>query len=171
MSISGIGVAKLSEIEAVLMRLPGIELAAVTTYEPQPGVVELAGYYTLRDHAAALDRQAAHQYLRNRLPWQWCPPTWKSCRPCRCCQTARPTASICRSHPAPAAVLARLARTLLDQAGLHDAGSSPAAAWMSTRSGDASEILDSVDLHDPGPAPVVVTQLLARSLAGGTLLY
>jgi len=59
---------ELSEIEAALMRLPGIELAAVTTYEPQPGVVELAGYYTLRDHAAALDRQAAQEYLRNRLP-------------------------------------------------------------------------------------------------------
>ena len=59
---------ELSEIEAVLMRLPGIELAAVTTYEPQPGVVELAGYYTLLDDHAVLDRQAAYEYLRNRLP-------------------------------------------------------------------------------------------------------
>jgi len=59
---------ELSEIEAVLMQLPGIGLAAVTTCEPQPGVVELAGYYTLQDRATALDRQAVHQYLRNRLP-------------------------------------------------------------------------------------------------------
>ena len=59
---------ELSEIEAVLMRLPGIGLAAVTTYEPQPGVVELAGYYILQDHVAVLDRQAAYEYLRNHLP-------------------------------------------------------------------------------------------------------
>jgi non-ribosomal peptide synthetase-like protein len=57
-----------SEIEAVLMRLPGIGLAAVTTYEPHPGVVELAGYYTLRDRAAAPDRQAMYDYLRDHLP-------------------------------------------------------------------------------------------------------
>ena len=57
-----------SEIEAVLMRLPGIGLAAVTTCEPQPGVVELAGYYTLQDRAAAPDRQAMYDYLRNHLP-------------------------------------------------------------------------------------------------------
>jgi len=59
---------ELSEIESVLMQVPGIALAAVTTYEPQPGVVELAGYYTLHDHAATLDRQATQEYLRNRLP-------------------------------------------------------------------------------------------------------
>ena len=56
------------EIEAVLERLPGIGLAAVTTYERQPGVVELAGYYTIQDRAAAPDRQAMHDYLRNHLP-------------------------------------------------------------------------------------------------------
>jgi len=56
------------EIEAVLEQLPGIGLAAVTTYERQPGVVELAGYYTLQDRAAAPDRQAMHDYLRNHLP-------------------------------------------------------------------------------------------------------
>jgi non-ribosomal peptide synthetase-like protein len=59
---------ELSEIEAVLMQLPGIGLAAVTTYETQPGVVELAGYYTLQDHAAALDRQTIYQHLRSHLP-------------------------------------------------------------------------------------------------------
>jgi non-ribosomal peptide synthetase-like protein len=59
---------ELSEIEAVLMQLPGIGQAAVTTYEPQPGVVELAGYYRLRDDAASLDRRAVHEHLRNLLP-------------------------------------------------------------------------------------------------------
>jgi non-ribosomal peptide synthetase-like protein len=59
---------ELSEIEAVLMQVPGVAQAAVTTYEPQPGVVELAGYYRLRDHAADLDRQAVHEHLRNHLP-------------------------------------------------------------------------------------------------------
>ncbi len=59
---------ELSEIEAVLMQLPGIALAAVTTCEPQPGVVELAGYYTVQDGAAAPGRQVIGEYLRNRLP-------------------------------------------------------------------------------------------------------
>jgi non-ribosomal peptide synthetase-like protein len=59
---------ELSEIEALLMELPGIGLAALTTYEPLPGVVELAGYYTLQEHAWAPDRQAIHEYLRSRLP-------------------------------------------------------------------------------------------------------
>lgn len=59
---------ELSEIESVLMRLPGIRQAAVTTYEPRPGVVELAGYYRLQDHAADLDRQAIREHLRNHLP-------------------------------------------------------------------------------------------------------
>ena len=49
---------ELGEIEAVLMRLPGIRMAAVTTYEPPPGLVELAGYYCLQDRAADLDRKA-----------------------------------------------------------------------------------------------------------------
>ena len=59
---------ELSEIEAVLLQLPGIGQAAVTTCEPQPGVVELAGYYRLRDHAADPGRQAIHEHLRSHLP-------------------------------------------------------------------------------------------------------
>jgi len=59
---------ELSEIEAVLMQFPGIGQAVVTTYEPQPGVVELAAYCRLRDGAAGLDRRAVHEHLRNRLP-------------------------------------------------------------------------------------------------------
>jgi non-ribosomal peptide synthetase-like protein len=58
---------ELTEIEAVLTELPGIGVAAVTTFEPLPGVVELVAYYTLEDHAA-LDRQAVDDHLRDRLP-------------------------------------------------------------------------------------------------------
>ncbi|HEY1819145.1 MAG TPA: Pls/PosA family non-ribosomal peptide synthetase [Trebonia sp.] len=62
-----------SEIEAAIMELPGIELATVTTHERLPGVVELVGYYTLRDHTLTNhpgppDRQAIGEHLRNRLP-------------------------------------------------------------------------------------------------------
>jgi acyl-coenzyme A synthetase/AMP-(fatty) acid ligase len=58
---------ELSEIEAVLMELPGIGAAAVTTYEPLPGVVELVAYYTLEDREV-LGRQAVDDHLRDRLP-------------------------------------------------------------------------------------------------------
>ena len=64
---------ELGEIEAVLMRLPGIAIAAVTTYEPLPGVVELAAYYTRRDHTRSPDKQAIHEYLRNHLPTHMVP--------------------------------------------------------------------------------------------------
>jgi non-ribosomal peptide synthetase-like protein len=59
---------ELSEIEAVLMQQPGIRQSAVATYEPQPGVVELAAYYRPRDSAVTLDRQAIYAALRDRLP-------------------------------------------------------------------------------------------------------
>ena len=64
---------ELSEIEAVLMQLPGIGQAAVTTYEPEPGVVELAGYYRLQDHAAGVDRQVIYEHLRKHLPQHMVP--------------------------------------------------------------------------------------------------
>ncbi|HUK72336.1 MAG TPA: Pls/PosA family non-ribosomal peptide synthetase [Streptosporangiaceae bacterium] len=59
---------ELSEIEAVLMRLPAIGQAAVATYEPHPGVVELVGYYRLQDHAEGLERQAIYEHLGKHLP-------------------------------------------------------------------------------------------------------
>jgi len=58
---------ELGEIESVLARLPGIKTAAVTTYEPRPGLTELAGYYCLEDRAAGLDRQAVYLHLRKHL--------------------------------------------------------------------------------------------------------
>jgi non-ribosomal peptide synthetase-like protein len=59
---------ELGEIESVLTRLPGIKMAAVTTYEPRLGLKELAGYYCLEDQRASLDRQAVYQHLRRYLP-------------------------------------------------------------------------------------------------------
>ncbi|HUN34845.1 MAG TPA: Pls/PosA family non-ribosomal peptide synthetase [Trebonia sp.] len=59
---------ELGEIEAVLMRLPGVTMAAVTTYEPRPGLKELAGYYSAEARGAGLDRQDVYQHLRRHLP-------------------------------------------------------------------------------------------------------
>ncbi|HEY6786915.1 MAG TPA: Pls/PosA family non-ribosomal peptide synthetase [Trebonia sp.] len=64
---------ELGEIESVLMRLPGITMAAVTTYEPRPGLKELAGYYCLAEQEVGLDRtgldrQAVYLHLRKHLP-------------------------------------------------------------------------------------------------------
>ncbi|HEX2809573.1 MAG TPA: Pls/PosA family non-ribosomal peptide synthetase, partial [Kineosporiaceae bacterium] len=59
---------ELSEIESVMMQLPGVAQAVVTTYEPHAGLVELVGYYTVRDATSAVDRQGIQEQLRNRLP-------------------------------------------------------------------------------------------------------
>ena len=39
---------ELAEIESVIMRVPGIAQAVVGTFQPEPGMVELVAYYTLR---------------------------------------------------------------------------------------------------------------------------
>ena len=44
---------ELDEIESVLLQAPQIAQAVVHTYEPEPGVVELAAYYTLKPGVAA----------------------------------------------------------------------------------------------------------------------
>ncbi|HVX99443.1 MAG TPA: Pls/PosA family non-ribosomal peptide synthetase [Pseudorhodoplanes sp.] len=59
---------ELAEIEAVLLDFPQIAQAAVTTHEPEPGMVELAAYYALKQDAAALTREQIGQALRRRLP-------------------------------------------------------------------------------------------------------
>jgi non-ribosomal peptide synthetase-like protein len=66
------------EIEAVLTEAPGVGQAAVTTFEPLPGVVELAGYYTGQDPAIAPDKRAVHQHLRGRLPAHMVPAYLKA---------------------------------------------------------------------------------------------
>ena len=67
-----------AEIEAVLTEAPGVGQAAVTTVEPLPGVVELAGYYTGQGPAAAPDKRAVHEYLRGRLPRHMVPAYLKA---------------------------------------------------------------------------------------------
>jgi non-ribosomal peptide synthetase-like protein len=64
---------ELGEIESVLMRLPGIKMAAVTTYEPRTGLKELAAYYCLEDRGSGLDRQAVYLHLRKHLPGHMVP--------------------------------------------------------------------------------------------------
>ncbi|MEX5300011.1 amino acid adenylation domain-containing protein [Kocuria sp. CPCC 205292] len=59
---------ELSEIESVLLRLPGIVQAVVNTYEPEPGCVELVGYYTVRQGTQEVPAQAIREHLRERLP-------------------------------------------------------------------------------------------------------
>ena len=58
---------ELNEIEAVLLDLPQIAQAAVTTFEPEPGVVELVAYYALKQ-GAELPRDEISQALRSKLP-------------------------------------------------------------------------------------------------------
>ena len=59
---------ELSEIESVLLQVPGIAQAVVTTYEAQPGLVELVGYYSSGSDAVAVDQHQVYQRLRSRLP-------------------------------------------------------------------------------------------------------
>ncbi|MCZ7657756.1 MAG: amino acid adenylation domain-containing protein [Xanthobacteraceae bacterium] len=55
------------EIEQVLLELPQIAQAAVTIFEPEPGLPELVAYYALKQ-GAALARNEIAQALRRRLP-------------------------------------------------------------------------------------------------------
>jgi non-ribosomal peptide synthetase-like protein len=59
---------ELTEIESVLMQVPEIAQAVVNTYEPEPGVVELAAYYTLKRGVPALSASEIFQSLRRNLP-------------------------------------------------------------------------------------------------------
>ncbi|HRO29024.1 Pls/PosA family non-ribosomal peptide synthetase [Citricoccus sp.] len=59
---------ELSEIESVLLQVPGIAQAVVDTHEPAPGMVELAAFYTLRSDVSSLDPHLIQDELRDRLP-------------------------------------------------------------------------------------------------------
>lgn len=59
---------ELTEIESVLLQVPGVAQAVVDTHRPEPGVTELVGYYSLRKDTVALDRQQIYAWLRERLP-------------------------------------------------------------------------------------------------------
>ncbi len=58
---------ELSEIEGVLLDLPQIAQAAVTTFEPDPGVVEIVAYYAFKQ-GANLPITEISQALRSKLP-------------------------------------------------------------------------------------------------------
>src|SRR5947208_11828960 len=58
---------ELNEIEAVLLDLPQIAQAAVTTFEPDPGVVEIVAYYAFKQ-GADLPIIEISQALRSKLP-------------------------------------------------------------------------------------------------------
>lgn len=58
---------ELNEIEAVLLDLPEIAQAAVTTFEPEPGLTEIVAYYAFK-HGAELPRDQISQALRGKLP-------------------------------------------------------------------------------------------------------
>ncbi|HTF49976.1 MAG TPA: Pls/PosA family non-ribosomal peptide synthetase [Pseudonocardia sp.] len=59
---------ELTEIESVLLQVPGIAAAVVDTYRPDPDTTELVGYYSLRTDVARLDQEAIYAQLRERLP-------------------------------------------------------------------------------------------------------
>jgi non-ribosomal peptide synthetase-like protein len=59
---------ELTEIESVLLRVPGIAQAVVSTYQPAPDVVELAAYYSARRDTPAVDAGRVYAELRERLP-------------------------------------------------------------------------------------------------------
>lgn len=59
---------ELSEIESVIMQVPEIAQAVVNTHKPEPGVVELAAYYTLKDPEQPPSPEVMMETMRAHLP-------------------------------------------------------------------------------------------------------
>ncbi|HEY1966735.1 MAG TPA: amino acid adenylation domain-containing protein, partial [Pseudonocardia sp.] len=59
---------ELTEIESVLLQVPGVAQAVVSTYQPNPETTELVGYYSLRGDTAHLDQSSVYAVLREQLP-------------------------------------------------------------------------------------------------------
>ncbi len=59
---------ELTEIESVLLQVPGIATAVVEPYRPEPGVVELVAYYSRRSDAPMIHPAELKEALRDRLP-------------------------------------------------------------------------------------------------------
>ncbi len=59
---------ELTEIESVLLELPAISQAAVATFEPVPGALELVAYYSVKHGAPAPKPADILAHLRARLP-------------------------------------------------------------------------------------------------------
>ena len=70
---------ELTEIESVLLRVPGIAQAVVNTHRPNPDVVELVAYYSPQKKIApAWTRAASTRSCASSCPATWCRPTWRS---------------------------------------------------------------------------------------------
>jgi diaminobutyrate--2-oxoglutarate aminotransferase len=59
---------ELTEIESVLLRVPGIAQAVVGTHRPGPDVVELVAYYSSQQNLPPVDPGRVYETLRERLP-------------------------------------------------------------------------------------------------------
>ena len=59
---------ELTEIESVLLRVPGIAQAVVSTHRPNPDVVELVAYYSPQENSPPVDPGRVYETLRERLP-------------------------------------------------------------------------------------------------------
>ena len=59
---------ELTEIESVLLRVPGVAQAVVNTYRPNSDVVELVGYYSPQKNSPSVDPGRVFETLRERLP-------------------------------------------------------------------------------------------------------
>ncbi|MGQ0482898.1 MAG: Pls/PosA family non-ribosomal peptide synthetase [Pseudonocardia sp.] len=59
---------ELTEIESVMLQVPGIAQAVVDTFKPNPETTELVGYYSLRKDCPSLDEEILKAQLRERLP-------------------------------------------------------------------------------------------------------
>ena len=59
---------ELTEIESVLLRVPGIAQAVVSTHRPNSDVVELVAYYSPQENSPPVDSGRVYETLRERLP-------------------------------------------------------------------------------------------------------
>jgi non-ribosomal peptide synthetase-like protein len=59
---------ELTEIESVLLRVPGVAQAVVGTHRPNPDAVELVAYYSQQQNVPPVDPGRAYEILRERLP-------------------------------------------------------------------------------------------------------
>ena len=59
---------ELTEIESVLLEIPEIAQAVVTTFAPEPSVTELVAYYSVKPGAVAPEPGAIAAFLRAQLP-------------------------------------------------------------------------------------------------------
>ncbi len=59
---------ELTEIESVLLRVPGIAQAVVNTHRPNPDAVELVAYYSPQKNSPPVDPGRVFEILREQLP-------------------------------------------------------------------------------------------------------